>query len=129
MKRARFHTLRLALCLMLGFGGPAFGQILPPVQLPTVPGLPTDELNRTVNDTLRAADPQQLREVRRLRIRQLLRTNRAGLETDPRGAPILRSEVVALSPSAAALETARAEGFNVGRTRTLEGLDATIVVL
>ena len=96
MKRARFLTLRLGLCLMLGLAGSAFGQILPPVQLPTVPGLPTDELNRTVNDTLRAADPQQLREVRRLRIRQLLRTNRAGLETDPRGAPILRSEVVAL---------------------------------
>jgi len=103
------------------------------VQVPNLPGLPTDELNRTVNDTvsgtLRAADPQQLREVRRLRIRELLRTNRAGLEADPRGAPMVRSEVVALSPSPAALESARAEGFTVGRTRTLDGLDATIVVL
>ena len=129
MKRARFLSLWLSLCLLLGVSGSAFGQILPPVQLPTVPGLPTDELNRTINGTLRAADPQQLREVRRLRIRELLRTNRTGLEADPRGAPILRSEVVALSPSPAALESARAEGFNVGRTRTLEGLDATIVVL
>ena len=125
MQRAPF----LLLGLMLGIGGSAFGQILPPVQLPTVPGLPTDELNRTVNGTLRAADPQQLREVRRLRVRELLRTNRTGLEADPRGAPILRNEVVALSPSPAALESARAEGFNVGRTRTLEGLDVTIVVL
>jgi hypothetical protein len=125
MQRARFP----ALCLLLGVTGSAFGQILPPVQLPNLPGLPTDELNRTVNGTLRAADPQQLREVRRLRVRELLRTNRAGLEADPRGAPILRSEVVALSPSPAALESARAEGFNVGRTRALEGLDATIVVL
>jgi hypothetical protein len=125
MKRARF----LLLWLLLGVSGSAFGPILAPVQLPTVPGLPTDELNRTINGTLRAADPQQLREVRRLRIRELLRTNRPGLEADPRGAPILRSEVVALSPSPAALESARAEGFNVGRTRTLEGLDATIVVL
>jgi hypothetical protein len=117
---------------MLGVAGSAFGQILPPVQLPTVPGLPTDELNRTVNGTvdgtLRAAD-QQLREVRRLRIRQLLRNNRTGLEADPRGALIVRSEVVALSPSPGALESARAEGFNVGRTRALEGLDVTIVVL
>ena len=125
MRHARF----LSLCLLLGVGGSAFGQILPPVQVPNLPGLPTDELNRTVNGTLRAADPQQLREVRRLRIRELLRTNRAGLEADPRGAPIVRSEVVALSPSPAALETARAEGFSVGRTRTLDGLDATIVVL
>ena len=42
---------------------------------------------------------------------------------------MLRNEVVALSPSAEALERARAEGFNVGRTRALEGLDTTIVVL
>src|SRR5688572_17462841 len=125
MKRTKF----LSLCLLLGAAGSAFGQILPPVQLPTVPGLPTDELNRTVNDTLRGADPQRLREVRRLRIRELLRANRAGLESDPRGAPILRSEVVALSPASEALERARAEGFGVGRTRALEGLDATIVVL
>lgn len=129
MKRTPSKSLWLWLGLLLGVSGPAFGQILPPVQLPTVPGLPTDELNRTVNGTLRAADPQQLREVRRLRVRELLRTNRTGLEADPRGAPILRSEVVALSPSPAALDTARAEGFNVGRTRALEGLDATIVVL
>jgi subtilisin family serine protease len=117
------------LCLLLGCAGTAAGQILPPVQLPNVPGLPTEELNRTVNGTLRNADPQQLRELRRLRIRELLRTNRAGLEADPRGAPILRNEVVALSPSAEALERARAEGFGVGRTRALDGLDATIVVL
>jgi subtilisin family serine protease len=125
MNRPQF----LLLCLLLGFAGPAVGQILPPVQLPTLPGLPTEELNRTVNGTLRSADPEQLRELRRLRIRELLRTNRAALEADPRGAPILRNEVVALSPSAEALERARAEGFGVGRTRTLEGLDVTIVVL
>jgi subtilisin family serine protease len=124
--------LCLSLCSLLGVAGPAFAQILPPVQLPTVPGLPTDQVNRTVNGTvdgtLRTAD-QQLREVRRLRIRELLRNNRPGLEADPRGAPIVRSEVVALSPSPAALESARAEGFNVGRTRTLDGLDVTIIVL
>ena len=119
----------LSLCLVLGFTAPAVGQILPPVQLPNVPVLPTDELNRTVNGALRTADPEQLREVRRLRIRELLRTNRAGLEADPRGAPILRNEVVALSPSAEALDRARSEGFGVGRTRALEGLDATVVVL
>jgi len=119
----------LLLCLLVGFAGPVAGQVLPPVRLPTVPGLPTEELDRTVNGTLRNADPEQLRELRRLRIRELLRTNRAGLEADPRGAPMLRNEVVGLSPSAEALERARAEGFSVGRTRALEGLDATIVVL
>jgi hypothetical protein len=121
---------QILLCLLLGCAGPAVGQILPPVQVPKLPGLPTDEIDRTVDGTLRTvSDPERLREVRRLRIRELLRTNRAGLEADPRGAPMLRDEVVALSPSAQALERARAEGFNVGRTRTLEGLDTTIVVL
>ena len=133
MQRAPLVSIWASLCLLLGCAGSASGQILPPVQVPNLPGLPTDQINRTVNDTvngtLRTADPQQLREVRRLRIRELLRTNRAGLEADPRGAPIVRSEVVALSPSPAALASARAEGFTVGRTRTLEGLDATIVVL
>jgi len=120
----------LLLCLLLGWTAPAVGQLLPPVQVPTVPGLPTDEINRTVDGTLRtASDPERLREVRRLRVRELLGTNRAALEADPRGAPMLRDEVVALSPSAEALERARAEGFNVGRTRALEGLDTTIVVL
>jgi len=130
MKRPRSWLLCLLLGCTLGFTGPAVGQILPPVQVPNLPGLPGDEINRTVDGTLRtASDPERLREVRRLRIRELLRTNRAGLEADPRGAPMLRDEVVALSPSAEALQRARAEGFNVGRTRTLEGLDTTIVVL
>jgi hypothetical protein len=31
MKRARFPSLQLSLCLLLGFAGSAFGQILPPV--------------------------------------------------------------------------------------------------
>lgn len=107
----------------------AHAQIVPPVQLPNVPILPTQELDRTVNGVLRAADPQQLRELRQVRIRGLLRQNRTVLEADPRGAPILRNEVIALSPSQDALDRARAAGFSVGRTRTLEGLDVTIVVL
>jgi hypothetical protein len=108
-------------------GAPA--QVLPAqVPLPSTP-LPTGELVRGVEGVLRTAPDQALREVRRLRVRKLLRANRQVLETDPRGAPILRNEVVALSPTPAALEQAREQGFTVGRTRTLEGLDVTIVVL
>lgn len=100
----------------------------PPVQLPTVP-LPTGELTRTVDGALQTTQTQVLREARRLRIRALLRANRAVLEADPRGAPIVRSEVIALSPTQEALERARSDGFTVGRTRTLEALEATVVVL
>jgi subtilisin family serine protease len=115
--------------LLLGGPGRAYAQIVPPVRVPELPGLPTQELNRALDDVRQTADSQQLRELRRLRVRNLLRANRTVLESDPRGALIVRNEVVALSPAAATLERARAAGFTVGRTRTLEGLDVTIVVL
>lgn len=118
------------LALLLAVSSSARAQIqLPQVQLPNVPGLPTEPLNRTINGALEQTDPQRLSELRQLRVRNLLRTNRTVLEADPRGAPIVRNEVVALSPSQAALDRARAAGFGIGRTRTLEGLDVTIVVL
>jgi len=122
--------LNFFLCaLLLAASFPAPAQIaLPPVQLPNLPRA-TDQLGRTVDGVLDRADPQQLREVRQLRVRNLLRTNRRVLESDARGAPILRNEVVALSPTQEALDRARAEGFGIGRTRTLQGLDVTIVVL
>lgn len=116
--------------LLAAAAAPAHAQIgLPPVQLPNLPVLDTQPLNRTVGGVLEQADPQRLRELRQLRVRSLLRTHRTVLETDPRGAPIVRSEVVALSPTQEALDRARAAGFGIGRTRTLEGLEVTIVVL
>lgn len=127
MFQSRFTLLLLGLLAIAA--APARAQIgLPPVQLPNLP-VDTQPLNRTVNGVLDQADPQRLRELRQLRIRSLLRTNRAVLEADPRGAPIVRSEVVALSPTQEALDRARAAGFGIGRTRALEGLDVTIVVL
>ena len=115
---------------LLVVSGAAGAQVaLPQVQLPNLPVLPTDPLNRTVDGVLGQADPRRLSELRLLRVRGLLRTNRTVLEADPRGAPIIRNEVVALSPTPAALDRARAAGFGIGRTRTLEGLDVTIVVL
>lgn len=128
MFQSRFTMLLLGLLAMAA--APAHAQIgLPSVQVPNLPVLDTQPLNRTVNGVLEQADPQRLRELRRLRIRNLLRTHRTVLERDPRGAPIVRSEVVALSPTQEALDRARAAGFGIGRTRELEGLDVTIVVL
>jgi subtilisin family serine protease len=101
--------------------------VVPPVQVPDVQDV-TRQVDRTVAGALETAGPRRLQELRRLRIRDVLRAN-PSLERDPRGAPIVRNEVVALSPSQQALDRARAAGFNVGRTQTLEGLDTTIVVL
>jgi subtilisin family serine protease len=128
MFRSRFTILLLGLLAMAA--APARAQIgLPPVQVPNLPVLDTQPLNRTVNGVLEQADPERLRELRQLRIRNLLRTHRTVLERDPRGAPIVRNEVVALSPTQEALDQARAAGFGIGRTRSLDGLDVTIVVL
>lgn len=116
--------------LLLAIGGLARAQVtLPRVQLPNLPGAPVEHLDRTVNGVLEQGDPRRLRDLRQLRIRNLLRTNRTVLEADPRGAPVIRNEVVALSPTPAALDRARAAGFGVGRTRSLAGLDVSIVVL
>jgi hypothetical protein len=74
-------------------------------------------------------DPRRLEDLRRLHILDLIRKNPKEIEADPNGAPILRGEVVAFSPSDAALEKARAAGFVVLRERALDGLDARLVVL
>src|SRR6185436_12524239 len=66
---------------------------------------------------------------RRLRVNELLRTQRANVERDPAGQPILRAEIVAFDPTDAALDRARAAGFQVARERVLEGLDSRVVVL
>ncbi len=100
----------------------------------SVPGLPLPQLPRLpvgtdpVTGTLRTAE-SALTEVRKLRVRELLRTESEAVESDPDGQPIVRRQVGALSPTAAALERARAAGFTVLRTETLEGLGLTLVIL
>jgi subtilisin family serine protease len=126
---SRFNLVALA-ATSLALCASAQAQIVvPPVQVPQLPVQAPLDLDRTVNDVAGATGVRDLRELRRLRIRNLLRANRALLEADPRGAPILRNEVTAFSPSPEALARAQADGFGISRTRTLEGLGATIVVL
>jgi len=61
-----------------------------------------------------------LQDARRLQVRDLLRTHRRELEADPDGQPIVRSQIIALGMSAAALEHARVQGFTVVRTDALD---------
>ena len=105
-------------------------------RLPTVPGvggLPgtvTDTVGRVENTVGNVAGQvDRLADVRRLRVDELLRTQRASVERDPAGQPILRAEVVSFDPTEAALDRARAAGFQVARERVLEGLDSRVVVL
>lgn len=123
-----------ALAMMIAFGPLAHAQ-LPRVQLPTVPGvgLPTTvtdtagRVGNTVGNVVGQVD--RLADARRLRVDELLRTQRAGVERDPSGQPILRAEVVSFDPAEDALDRARAAGFQVLRERVLDGLDSRVVVL
>lgn len=121
----------IAACALFASTLDVFGQVsLPPVQVPGLPRIdPPIDLDGTVADPTRALDPKRLRDLRLLRVRDLIRNNREVIEADPRGAPMLRGEVLAFSPSNAALERALGAGFVVRRERKLEGLDARLVVL
>ena len=128
--------LAILLPLILAQSPMAEAQVaLPNVRLPNVSGsgLPVTGLplngDRTLSGLSNDLDPRRLTDLRRLHLLDLIRENPKEIEADPSGAPILRGEVVAFSPSDAALEKARAAGFVVVRERVLEGLDARVVVL
>ena len=102
----------------------------PGVTLPDLPaaGVPLD-LRKSAAALAGEVDPRRLRELRALRLRELLRRHRDVLEADPHGAPIVRGEVLALSPSSAALQAAGDAGFSVVREHSFAELGAHIVVL
>jgi hypothetical protein len=74
-------------------------------------------------------EARRLREQHATRIRELLRNHHDVIEADPHGAPIVRGEVLALAPSAAAMQSAIAAGFSLERELTLVPLELHIAVL
>ncbi len=115
----------LALLLSAAVAGTAAAQInLPAPGLPQLPALPP-----LADQTLRTAGAVAPTDLRRLRIRELLRTERATLERGPGGEPIVRGQVGALSPSAGALERALQAGFTVLRDDELGGVGLRLVLL
>jgi hypothetical protein len=96
--------------------------------LPQLP-LPLPPLQDPVGGTLRAAQSLPRAELRKLRIRELLKTERDRVESGPDGQPILRRQVGALSPTPEALERARAAEFTILSDETLAGLGLRLVVL
>ena len=129
---------RLLLTALLVIASSAAAQVtLPTVRLPqlpavTLPALPASvplDIEKSAAALAGETDPRRLRELRALRIRELLRRHRDVLEADPHGAPVVRGEVLALSPSATTLEAAAAAGFTVLREQSLGDLGARLVVL
>jgi subtilisin family serine protease len=105
---------------------------LPSVRVP-IPGAGLPSLPRTdlplesnLDAEFRGTD---LRGLRALQIRTLLRAHGDVVETDPHGNPIVRGEVLAVAPSAAALQAAAAAGFSIVRASTLDAFELRVVVL
>jgi subtilisin family serine protease len=92
-----------------------------------LPALPTQKLTQTIGQT--ANSLEQLGDVRRLQIANLIRANPRTIAADPHGNPIVRDELLGFSPSAKGLEAVQALGFRVVREQTIEDLDINLLVL
>lgn len=111
---------------------PSLAQLqLPGGILPGSPGLPgvPGAIGRPRLSPPTLPAPLPLQVLRRLRIDALLSRNPGLLEADPAGEPMLRAELILDSPPPGAVEAALAQGFELLRTQTLDGLDMRAVVL
>ena len=122
---------RLALGLLLCAAGSAQAQLrLPALPLPQVLGQPgIDTLLRPAERLLDRTVPGDLRALRLDAVASLLQRHRASLEADPRGEPVVRRELLANAPGAAALRAARELGFEVVREAGFEELGTSLAVL
>ncbi len=111
---------------MTMMAGTATAQLrLPAVQVPALP-------LQTLPQTLGQAQPQsfeQLSVLRRLAISRLIHGNPRIIDSDMNGEPFIRNEVLALSPSDAALDGARSLGFINDRQQTIGAMNIHLVVL
>jgi subtilisin family serine protease len=121
----------LILCLFIAQAADA--QVgLPSVRVPLpgagLPSLPRTDLplESNLDAEFRGTD---LRALRALQIRTLLRAHRDVIEADPHGNPIVRGEILAVAPSATALQAATAAGFLIVRESTFDALELRVVVL
>lgn len=103
-----------------------------PTALPAGSGLAPLDLPRTLGslpDTLHGLDASDLISARRLQIDTLVRRHRDLVDRDANGAPMLRSEVVAIDPTDEALARARDAGFTRIDERMIAELELRVVVL
>jgi hypothetical protein len=70
-----------------------------------------------------------LKELRRIAVRQLIRSNRRTIDTDPNGEPVVRGEILALGIVADVLAWAQSQGFVLDRQQTIASADVRLAVL
>lgn len=112
----RSLSTALALACALACSGASAQLRLPPLPMPRLPQLP-DQLDSTrLRDSQRLLDRGDIGDARGLRLKQikdLLQRHGNVLEADPRGEPVVRGEILALSASPPGLAAARAAGLAV----------------
>jgi subtilisin family serine protease len=97
-----------------------------------LPALPLQQLPlQTLPQALNQTDTRILDRLSGLRlaaISRLIRDNGRVIEADPNGEPIVRGEILALSPAEAAMSRARSAGFLVAREQTLAAVNLHLIV-
>ncbi len=133
--RRGVRRLAATLALVLMLAGPAAAQLpslpggggglpgggLPGGGLPSggdVGGRVRGSLDEVTGTTDRLTD---LTDQRNEALRDLIRRNPREVDTDERGGPVVRGQILAVAPSAASLAAAQTAGFAILRRETLEG--------
>lgn len=131
--RRFFSSLMLCAAAAASWSTPAAAQLrLPSLGLPQIgqPGQSgLDNLTRPAERLLDRAVPGDLSRLRLDQVGQLLERYPKLVEPDPRGAPVVRREILASSPSLDALRAALALGMTVLREQRFEELGESLVVL
>jgi hypothetical protein len=123
-------------CLLAGQAAPAHAQLLPSPSsvlgrtgLP-LPALPlADRLTSDLDQAAQRLTPQALAAARLDRLAALVRAHPRALELDDQGQPVVRGEVLAVSPRPEALAQITAAGFAIARQTTSEELGLSLVTL
>jgi hypothetical protein len=120
--------MRALMCLLVASVAANSAQAQLRLPVAPLPPLPVQKLTQTLGQT-GAGALDQLSEVRHLQIAHLIRANPRAIETDPRGNPVVRDELLAISPTSQALDAAQARGFRIVREQTIGDLDFHLIVL
>lgn len=118
---------RLLMCAVLGTMAPAQAQITLPLPAPQLP-LPLPSPGQVLRDVDRAVQRPVVSSLR-ARARELLRRYPRQVERDPRGAPVVRAVILALSPDEQALQQAQTRGFRIQSDQLLQPLGERMVTL
>ena len=132
MDQRRRTLFAAAAIAAAALAAPAAAQLLPRLPLPSVGGVVGGVVDPLVRDLDRAPpdlDVRGLTDLRRVRVRALVREHPRQIDVDFDGEPVVRGEILAVSPTPRSLEIARKARFTVVREEVLEEVGVTIVTL